>query len=826
LKQPVKFGKYFLLERIAIGGMAEVFKAKSFGVEGFEKLIAIKRILPNIAEDEDFITMFIDEAKIAVQLNHANIAQIFDLGKIDDSFFIALEFVHGKDVRTIWERHKRRGLRMPIPMSAYVVSRMCEGLDYAHRKKDAAGRELHIVHRDVSPQNILLSYEGEVKIIDFGIAKAANKASKTQAGILKGKFGYMSPEQVRGLPLDHRSDVFSAGIILYELLTGERLFVGESDFSTLEKVRNVEILPPSTYNRNIPDSLEKIVLKALSKDPDDRFQMAYNMQEDLQRFLIINKLGFARKDLASYMKRAFKSDIERELERHKQFEKIATAPGPAVVEEPELPTNRIKHSPVAIGEIQATPVDEDDEDDEVETIVWDMRAGLPEEEPTDRGATKVPPLPPPRPTAPAGTVRPPRPAATADVDDEQEKQNKSTSDIAEATLSESTPGMHSPFSLDDDPFPTTEATVSEERPITRKRSPANTIIIVLAVLAVGLFTFAVFKYLQQQGMLGGSASLSIQSTPPNAQLWLDGKSVRGPVDDIKPGIHLLEAKADNYHPFKEEIKLAAGEKKSVAISLKFVPAVIEFDVTPPDSVVKMDGQQVGDSSPVRLEDVLPGLAHSFSFEHNKFKTQTSTFTLKPRENRSEKIVLEEKIFDLDIDTVPSGAHLSMAGKPAGKTPKIIKNLKATRQYHLDINKRGYSTWSGTIIFDGLPTKTVRLPLTPLQVKQPPPPAPKSKSRSPATPTEHSAAPHRKTVKSPAKRAASNVELGTLRLNTRPWSKVFIDGKDIHQNTPLPAYKLPAGAHTVTVKFNDGGEKTFSIDIFPGQVTKKIVKKEE
>ena len=221
MKKPAKFGKYWLLERINVGGMAEVFKAKSYGVEGFEKLIAIKRILPSIAEDEDFITMFIDEAKIAVQLNHANIAQIFDLGKIDESYFIALEFVHGKDLRTIWDRHKRRGLRLPIPMSVYVISRVLEGLDYAHRKKNAGGEELNIVHRDVSPQNVLVAYEGEVKIIDFGIAKAANKASKTQAGILKGKFGYMSPEQVRGLPLDRRADIFSAGIILYELLTGE-----------------------------------------------------------------------------------------------------------------------------------------------------------------------------------------------------------------------------------------------------------------------------------------------------------------------------------------------------------------------------------------------------------------------------------------------------------------------------------------------------------------------------------------------------------------------------------------------------------------------------
>ena len=302
MKKPVQFGKYLLLDRINVGGMAEVFKAKAFGVEGFERLVAVKRILPNIAEDEEFITMFIDEAKIAGQLNHANICQIFDLGKVDDSFFIALEFVQGKDLRAIYDLCKAKpGINegspaMPIGQACFVMMKACEGLDYAHNKKDQNQQEIHLVHRDVSPQNILISYEGEVKLIDFGIAKAAGKASKTQQGILKGKFGYMSPEQVRGLPLDRRSDIFSIGICLYEMLTAERLFIGESDFSTLEKVRNVEILPPSTYNRRIPEELERICLKALAKDVEDRYQNAIDMHDDLQAFMYTAGEFFSRKD--------------------------------------------------------------------------------------------------------------------------------------------------------------------------------------------------------------------------------------------------------------------------------------------------------------------------------------------------------------------------------------------------------------------------------------------------------------------------------------------------------------------------------------------------
>jgi serine/threonine protein kinase len=322
LNKPIPFGKYYLLERINVGGMAEVFKAKTVGVEGFERIVALKRILPSIAEDEEFITMFIDEAKIAVQLQHANIAQIFDLGKVDDSYFIALEYVNGRDLRSIFDDLRKRGDRMPMSQVCYFIMQLCEGLDYAHNKRDAQGRELNLVHRDVSPQNVLLGYEGEVKLIDFGIAKAAGKASKTQAGILKGKFGYMSPEQVRGLPIDRRSDIFALGIVLYELLTGERLFIGESDFSTLEKVRNVEIVPPSSFNSEIPDKLERIVLKTLEKNVEDRYQNAIDLHDDLQLFMHSVGQFTSRKDLSAWMKRAFPPEVAESSSESMDFEEV------------------------------------------------------------------------------------------------------------------------------------------------------------------------------------------------------------------------------------------------------------------------------------------------------------------------------------------------------------------------------------------------------------------------------------------------------------------------------------------------------------------------
>ena len=311
-----------LLDRISVGGMAEVFKAKSYGVEGFEKIIAIKRILPTMGEDRDFIKMFIDEAKIAGQLAHANICQIFELGRIDGSHFIAMEYIWGKDLLQIQNRVRKTKQQMPINMACFVIAKVLEGLDYAHRKRDPLGRPLEIVHRDCSPQNVLVSYEGEVKVIDFGIAKATSRNSRTMAGVLKGKFGYMSPEQVRGLPLDRRSDIFAIGTMLYECLTGERLFQGETDFSTLEKVRNVDIATPRQVNPAIPEAIETIILKALAKDVEDRYQWCSEMLADLQAYLMSQDVVFTAKSLSGWLKDVFGQDIDRERQLLEHYKRV------------------------------------------------------------------------------------------------------------------------------------------------------------------------------------------------------------------------------------------------------------------------------------------------------------------------------------------------------------------------------------------------------------------------------------------------------------------------------------------------------------------------
>jgi eukaryotic-like serine/threonine-protein kinase len=302
---PTQIGPYQVLERISAGGMAEVYKAKQVGADNFERPVAIKRILPHIARDPNFIAMFQAEAKLAVQLQHGNICQIYQLGRHEDSFYIALEYVDGRDVGAVLDLHQKQGRGIPLPQACYIIGRACEGLDYAHNKKDNAGKSLNIIHRDISPPNLLISYEGEVKLIDFGLAKAVGSSIQTQAGIIKGKLAYMSPEQVRGAQLDARSDVFALGIVFFELLTARRLFRRDSDLETFDAVRQCRIPRPSEFNPQISESLEAILLTALARNVDERFPSAAAFHEALREFTLRDRMTFRGDQMGEWMRKMF-----------------------------------------------------------------------------------------------------------------------------------------------------------------------------------------------------------------------------------------------------------------------------------------------------------------------------------------------------------------------------------------------------------------------------------------------------------------------------------------------------------------------------------------
>jgi TonB family protein len=298
-----KFGQYVLVEKIATGGMAEVWKARMRGVEGFQKIVAIKKILPHLSDNQEFIEMFVDEAKLAAQLNHNNIIHIYDLGKIQNSYYIAMEYIDGFDLKTILRRGEERGNPLNVELALFIASKVAAALDYAHRKKDFEDREMGLVHRDVSPQNVLISEEGDIKLCDFGIAKAASKASHTQAGALKGKLQYMAPEQAWGKHIDRRSDIFALATVLFEMLTARKLFTGDNEISILEQVREARVQPPSLYNDEVTPDIDRIVLKALQKDPENRYQTAGEMAREIDAVLYTFRPTPTSADLAIYMHR-------------------------------------------------------------------------------------------------------------------------------------------------------------------------------------------------------------------------------------------------------------------------------------------------------------------------------------------------------------------------------------------------------------------------------------------------------------------------------------------------------------------------------------------
>ena len=283
--EPTAFGRYTLLERLALGGMAEVFRAKISSSHGFEKILVIKRILPHLAADPNFVAMFIDEAKLTAQLTHPKIVQILDFGEVRGQYFTALEFVDGFDALGLLRTAAQKRVQIPRTLSVFVISEVLEALDYAHNARDMDGKPMQIVHRDISPSNIFISKRGDVKLGDFGIAHAQRRESKTQAGTLKGKYGYMSPEQVVGRPIDARSDLFAVGVVLAELLTGRRLFTAPADLDVLLKVRDVRLDRLDKYGADLPPSLDRIVRRALKKNPRDRYQTAAELREALVDYL-------------------------------------------------------------------------------------------------------------------------------------------------------------------------------------------------------------------------------------------------------------------------------------------------------------------------------------------------------------------------------------------------------------------------------------------------------------------------------------------------------------------------------------------------------------
>jgi len=550
-QQEVQFGKYQLLERIATGGMAEIYRARYQAAAGVTKLVVIKKILPHYAGNKNFVSMFINEAKITVGLSHGNIAQVFDFGEIDGEYFIAMEFVHGQALSRVLRKARGTDLpTLPPPVAVAIAMEMCKGLHYAHTRLDERGQPLNIIHRDVSPQNVIVSYEGQVKIVDFGIAKARNATqAETESGAVKGKYVYFSPEQARGRDVDARTDVFATGIVLYEMLCGKLPFEGKM-MEVLARVLRGDFPRPRALNPRIPAALERIMLTSMATDKGQRYATAQVFQDALSSYLHSSAPNFSSNALESVMSYLFEKELVVE--------------GIPV----KLPPNFLNQ--LASWQ-EMPPFAEQDESTR-----------------SDKPSSKARMLP----ALPRSQRPPPAPALTA-----AEPQSETPAEETDEMPSRAPRGggphsgqVYDPVSqistnkMDPEPSDTlvsspeplsvvvdaAQLSASERVTVTRpgglRRLP-RWIFIALPLGALLVSGAAVF--------LGGprraTGTLTLDFTPPNAAVFVDGKPRPGTtpmsIPDLSVGTHTVEVRLTGYNAWQKTIYVGTSSHEPMIVNL-------------------------------------------------------------------------------------------------------------------------------------------------------------------------------------------------------------------------------------------------------------------
>ncbi|MCB9527234.1 MAG: protein kinase [Myxococcales bacterium] len=717
MHRPVPFGKYILLERISVGGMAEVFKAKTFGVEGFTRAVAIKRILPHLAEDPRFVEMFINEAKVAVQLNHANIAQVYELGRCDDDHYIAMEYISGKDLLSLAQYVKRTGDRLPVHLAAYIGSRVAEGLGYAHRKTGPDGRPLGIIHRDISPQNVLIAYEGAVKLIDFGIAKAAIHSShQTQAGVLKGKFGYMSPEQIAGKPLDQRSDIFALGTVLHEMLTGERLFAGDNDFLTLEKVRAAKADAPSRANPDVPPPLDNIVMRALAREPGDRYQAASQFADDLARFLHMSGAGMSAKALKDWMRTRFAGEIADEEAKDEHFARLVlTAEGDLLEEQQpeedatalwdplsedmlpegmhfEAEEQKPRYVSIARRPFDAPPPPQPPAyvEDESMTVPSPVTGPLPDFD--DTGGVTLPspvsdPPPPPYPAAPPAMPEVGPPSFAGPYAGQPEVYDDPTEWARPPSM-----------------VPTTTALPA--RGSTRR----DLIRVAATLLVAGAGGIGVYQLMTRGESTAGLVRLTLHITPPDSlRATIDGRPIDGDQSPLRPpplppGAYTVVVERDGYGPQTRRVELIAGKDHDQVIVLDArsdAPGLLKIETLPAGdkTEVEIAGRAIAVADRPKGVELPSGQAIEVIVRRRGYLPRTEPVELEPGETRTLRLELEPAPATLMIDSRPPG-QVFVDDKSHRRTPVTIDGLDPRQPHRIRIEARGHRPWEKTVTFDG------------------------------------------------------------------------------------------------------------------------------
>lgn len=647
---PKPFGKYLLIDKLATGGMAEIYKAKVVGVEGFEKIMAVKRILPHCSADQEFVNMLVDEAKLSVMLSHTNIVQVYDLGKVGDDYFISMEFINGVNLREILSRLNESKEKFSEELVVYIISEVCKGLDYAHSKKDEESKSLNIVHRDISPQNVLISFEGEVKIVDFGIAKAAMNISHTMAGVLKGKISYMSPEQALGKPIDRKTDIFSTGLMLYELLTGEKLFRGDTQFEVLKKIRTTR-LTEKNFPEEISDSVKKILAKGLSYSVKERYDTAGDMQIDLTRYLYTTYADFTPRKLANLMKKLFAREIENK--KAKEEEEATVEPQTQSVMISAKKQQDIVHrqdtgQQALGGEVkQAT-----------QTFIESFISGK-ESEAAEPSITRT-----------RGGARP------AELEEEVTPTGE---------ISEPLPGPPS----------------VRHTPPSKKKFGLGKIIYPIAALLVlgagvwGYFKTDLFKSAPPEPEITGV--LQIQSAPDGAQVFLNDSETNLLTPATLPNLAVgkpqkITLKKPKHKEWSRTVTLLDQNPVTLQPTLEVIPVgSINIVTTPPGAKIFLDGQGTNKVSPVTLEDLPLSQTYTLRLEMDKHRPIEEKITLYSIEPvQFDKKLEEIKFGSIQVTSTPPGAAIVLDNNSTGKsTPATLSELEVGKRYAIRLSRTGY-----------------------------------------------------------------------------------------------------------------------------------------
>ncbi len=568
---PRRFGKYTLLRRLAVGGMAELYLALQKSVAGFEKLIVVKRVLPHLAVDETFVEMLLAEARIAATLTHPNIAQVYDVGVAEGDYFIAMEHVHGEDLRSIVRQMRQKSVRsFPLEHTLAIVMGCCKGLAYAHDRRDLDGEPLEIVHRDISPQNVLVTFTGDVKVVDFGIAKARS-ANEEEEGQLKGKVPYMSPEQAQGLPLDSRSDLFSLGVMLFELCTGKRLFKGANEQETLQRIVGGNYPQPRDINPNLSPRLEAIILRALTVDRDQRYPDAREMLADLESYIRDERLAVSALSLGEWMQDLFDDKLAQQKQMLQEGRQLAEVLASEETEDLAA-ISSMGLSLSGVSQVRAKPASK------TPWVLLLLLLGL-----GAAGAAATYMLwPEPAPTGPGSIAISTDPPGAAIYIDGSRRPERTP-----ATLSDLPLGTYS-VRLTADGF----APFASQVELTQA-STAGTIEAEL-----------------QRPTASSFGVVRVNTTPAGATVLVDGSPIEGTtpltVPELEPGVaHRIAITLDGYETHSEEVLLQAGDVSEVTATLERTPlgdneTWLTVTTDPDDATVTIGGESYESGSPYEI----------------------------------------------------------------------------------------------------------------------------------------------------------------------------------------------------------------------------------